>query len=104
MLAAHNASFDMKVLKAALEWYELPIPKLPYFCTLNLARKTWPKLESHTLAELAKNFKIIFKHHNALEDALTCGKLVQIAKEEFGPGKEIEDLLEYMGVEIKCLA
>ena len=104
MLAAHNASFDMKVLKAVLEWYGLPIPELPYFCTLNLARHAWPKLESHKLADLANNFKINFNHHNALEDAFACGKLVQIASGEFDPKKKIEELLEYMGVEIKCLA
>jgi len=103
LLAAHNASFDMKVLKAVLEWYKIPILESPYFCTLNLARKAWPKLKSHALSELAKNFGIIYNAHNALDDALTCGKLVQIAKEEFDPEDKIEDLLEYMGVEIKRL-
>ena len=104
MLAAHNASFDMKVLKALLEWYKIPIPLFPsYFCTLNLARKAWPKLKSHALDDLAKKFKINFKHHNALDDALTCGKLVQIAKEEFDPENKIDDFLDYMGVKVKCL-
>jgi DNA polymerase-3 subunit epsilon len=101
MLAAHNASFDMNVLKAVLEWYEIPIPKLQYFCTLSLARHAWPKLESHTLAELAEHFKIKFNHHNALEDALACGKLIQIAKEEFEPKVKIDNFIEYMGVMIK---
>jgi len=104
ILAAHNASFDMKVFKAVLEWYKFPIPELSYFCTLNLARKAWPKLKSHALDVLAKKFKINFNHHNALDDALTCGKLVQIASEEFTPRKKINDLLEYLGVEIKYLA
>jgi DNA polymerase-3 subunit epsilon len=103
LLAAHNAPFDMNVLKAVLEWYKIPIPGLSYFCTLNLARKAWPKLKSHALGALAEKFKISFKHHNALDDALTCGKLVQIAKEEFDPEDKIENLLEYMEVEIKCL-
>jgi len=102
-LAAHNAPFDMKVLKAVLEWYELPVPKLPYFCTLNLARHAWPKLESHALAELAQNFGIVYNAHNALDDALTCGKLVQMAAGEFDTEKGIEEFLEFMGVEIKCL-
>jgi len=122
LVAAHNASFDMKVLKAVLEWYKLPIPELSYFCTLDLARKAWPKLKSHALDALAKKFKINFNHHhilddtfirekkinfthhNALYDALVCGKLLEIASEEFVSGKGIEALLEYMGVEIKCLA
>ena len=102
-LAAHNAPFDMKVLNAVLEWYELPVPKLPYFCTLNLARHAWPELESHALTSLAQNFGIVYNAHNALDDALTCGKLVQMAAEEFDPGKSIDELLEFMGVEIKCL-
>ena len=29
-LAAHHAAFDMGVLWAVLEWYELEIPALPY--------------------------------------------------------------------------
>jgi DNA polymerase III subunit epsilon len=102
-LAAHNASFDMKVLNAVLEWYELPIPKLPYFCTLNLARHTWPKHKSYALTELAKKFGIIYNAHNALDDALTCGKLVQMAAEKFAPDKDIEEFLGYMGIEIMNL-
>ncbi|MDR2597168.1 MAG: 3'-5' exonuclease [Treponema sp.] len=103
LLAAHNASFDMKVLKAVLGYYELPIPRLPYFCTLYLSRHAWPKLKSHALTSLAKEFGIIYNAHNALDDAYTCGKLVQLAVEEFNHGKEIEKLLEYMCVGIKCL-
>ncbi|GBU28101.1 hypothetical protein R84B8_01659 [Treponema sp. R8-4-B8] len=103
MLAAHNASFDMKVLQSVLGWYELRVPKISYFCTLSLARYAWPKLKSHALTALAKNFGIVYNAHNALDDALTCGKLVQMAAEEFDPEKNIEDFLEYMGVEIKHL-
>jgi len=103
LLAAHNAPFDMKVLKAALEWYELPVPKFSYFCTLNLSRHAWPKLKSHALTSLAANFRITYNAHNAVEDALTCGKLVQLAVEEFGPEKKIEELLENIGIEIKQL-
>ena len=103
ILAAHNATFDMRVLKAVLEWYELPIPKLRYFCTLELARHVWSKLKSHSLTALAKKFNIVYNAHNALDDAMTCGKLVQMASEEFEEGKSIEGLLEDFGVEVKNL-
>jgi DNA polymerase-3 subunit epsilon len=103
ILAAHNASFDMRVLKAVFEWYELPIPKLRYFCTLELTRHVWPKLKSHALTALAKKFNIVYNAHNALDDAMTCGKLVQMASEEFEEGKSIEGLLEDFGVEINRL-
>jgi DNA polymerase-3 subunit epsilon len=103
LLAAHNASFDMDVLKTVLKWYGLPIPRLSYFCTLNLAHHAWPKLKSYKLNTLAKKYKIKYNAHNALDDAYTCGKLVQIAAEEFNPEKNIEEFLEYMGIEIKYL-
>jgi DNA polymerase-3 subunit epsilon len=102
-LAAHNASFDMNVLKAVLKYYELPLPELSYFCTLELARRIWPELKSHALTALARNFGIIYNAHNALDDAMTCGKLVQMAAEEFDPEKKIEEFLEYIGVQIKKL-
>jgi len=103
MLAAHNASFDMRVLKAVLELYKLGVPEISYFCTLNLARLAWPKFESHALAALAENFGIIYNAHNALDDALTCGKLVQLAAREFNCEKNIKEFLEYMGVGINYL-
>jgi DNA polymerase-3 subunit epsilon len=103
LLAAHRASFDMNVLKAVLEWYKIPLPKLSYFCTLNLAHRVWPKLKSHALTVLAKKFKIIYNAHNALDDALTCGKLVQMAAKKNDSEKKIEELLSEIEVNIKLL-
>jgi len=83
-LAAHNASFDMGVLSAVLDWYELDIPALPYFCTCNLSRRTWPHLRSHALTALARHFDIVYEAHNALDDAMTCGKLAIMSAQKFG--------------------
>jgi DNA polymerase III subunit epsilon len=102
-LAAHNAPFDMGVLWAVLEWYELDIPPLPYFCTCSLARHTWPEFESHALAALAKHFGIVYNAHNALADAETCGKLVLISAEKFGSAS-LERLLTAAEVEMNVLA
>jgi len=101
-LAAHHAPFDMGVLWAVLECYELEIPSLPYFCTCSLARHTWPELESHALAALAEHFGIVYNAHNALADAETCGKLVQMAGEKFGC-TSIERLLNAAGVGMSVL-
>lgn len=81
-LAAHNADFDMSVLRAVLEWHELTISDLRYFCTCNLARNVWPGFQSYALSTLAKNFGIVYNAHNALDDALTCGNLVLMASEK----------------------
>jgi DNA polymerase-3 subunit epsilon len=82
-LAAHNAAFDMGVLRAALAWYELPPPPIRYFCTLKLARAAWPELESHALTSLGETFGIAYDAHNALEDAQTCGIIACKAAEQF---------------------
>jgi DNA polymerase-3 subunit epsilon len=83
-LAAHNASFDMGVLRAVLVWYGLPLPCLSYFCTLKLARHTWPELNSHRLTALGAHFGITYEAHNALADAQVCGDLACRAAHQFG--------------------
>jgi DNA polymerase-3 subunit epsilon len=94
LLAAHHAAFDTRVLKSVLKWYGIPVPKLKYFCTCIMARHTWPAFESHKLTTLAEQFGITYNAHNALEDAITCGKLVQLAAEKFATGNNITALLK----------
>jgi DNA polymerase-3 subunit epsilon len=101
-LAAHNAPFDMSVLWAVLEWYELEIPVLRYFCTCSLSRHTWPGLESYSLSSLAERFGIVYNAHNALDDAKTCGKLVQMSAKKF-KGSNIMELLSASGMEMSLL-
>jgi DNA polymerase-3 subunit epsilon len=78
-LVAHKADFDMDVLRAVLAYYQIPVPKLHYFCSLKIAQKVWPELSSHALTALGKTFSITYNAHNALEDALTCGTIVCLA-------------------------
>jgi len=101
-LAAHNASFDMGVLGAVLDWYDLPVPSFSYFCTCKISRRTWPELKSHALTRLAEYFGIIYEAHNALDDAATCGKLVLMSAEKYGC-KNVEELLSVTGVRMGTL-
>ena len=105
ILAAHNAQFDMTVLRAVLEWHGLSKPDLPYFCTCALSRRVWPKFKSHALTALAKKFDIVYNAHNALDDALTCGKLVQMSAEKFALKKNssLEELFNAARIKIKSL-
>jgi DNA polymerase-3 subunit epsilon len=96
-LAAHNAPFDMGVLRAVLEWYGLPVPHLNYFCTLALARRTWPELESHALTSLGESFGITYEAHQALDDARTCGTIACMAAEKYGC-RDIKGLLKAVGL------
>ncbi|GHV77173.1 hypothetical protein AGMMS49942_19940 [Spirochaetia bacterium] len=102
-LAAHNASFDMGILKAVLEWYDLPVPRLHYFCTLMLSRNVWPRLKSHSLPNLGAHFGIVYEAHDALDDARTCGDIACLAAQETGSAT-LKELLHAARVGMKSLA
>jgi DNA polymerase-3 subunit epsilon len=91
----------MGVLRAALEWYALPIPPLKYFCTLELARAAWPGLESHALTSLGKNFGIVYDAHNALADAQTCGAIACKAAEKYSCAT-LRNLLRAAGTKLRA--
>lgn len=102
-LAAHYAVFDMGVLAAALAWYDLPVPPLRYFCTCTLARRAWPELKSHALTALGKHFGIEYNAHNALDDALTCGKIALLAAEKY-ESSSLAELLRSARMKMKKAA
>lgn len=83
-IAAHNANFDMSVLKAALAHYDIEFPSFKYFCSipvssLNIAEGVTVK---GTLEERCKYYNIALEeHHNALCDATACAQLVLYALE-----------------------
>ncbi|MCL2209402.1 MAG: 3'-5' exonuclease [Treponema sp.] len=102
-LAAHNAVFDMGVLSAVLEWYYIDVPEHPNFCTCNLARNTWRGLRSYALTSLAGHFGIVYDAHNALSDAMTCGKIALMSAEKFG-SKNVDELLSAAHLKMKHLS
>jgi DNA polymerase-3 subunit epsilon len=101
-LAAHNASFDMGVLRAVLECHGLPIPPLRYFCTLTLSRRIWPGLRSHSLPNLGAHFGIRYEAHHALDDARTCGGIACLAAMHTG-NRSLKDLLRSARMKMRRL-
>lgn len=85
-LVAHNAAFDMKVLRSALQYYDLAVPYSDYFCSVNLSRKAWKGLSSHSLGNLCSFHDISFTHHRAGEDARACAIITLKAFGELGIG------------------
>ena len=82
IVIAHNASFDLSVLRYILDEYNLPYPTLSYSCSWIISKKHWPDLLSHKLNFISDHIGFKFKHHNALEDALACANIViQICKD-----------------------
>ena len=72
LLIAHNAPFDIGILRAMLSYYDLPIPSLRYTCTVRISRKVWPQFPSHKLTDLSRRFGFDYQAHHALEDAVNC--------------------------------
>lgn len=74
-LVAHNAQFDMNVLRHTLCAWGLDVPPYKYFCTLSLSRKLWKGKPSYKLTSLAQELGWEYDAHNALADAEICGRL-----------------------------
>jgi DNA polymerase-3 subunit epsilon len=74
-LVAHNADFDMNVLRKTLYYYKQPIPKNKYYCTYQIARQLWKESPKFSLDFLCNQEKIEFVHHKSDQDAIACAKL-----------------------------
>lgn len=74
-LIAHNAGFDISVLRRTLELYNLPFPTLNYSCSYIFSKKVWERLPSYDLKTLCKVNNIPIKHHRAGEDSKATAEL-----------------------------
>ena len=87
-LVAHNAGFDMGVIRASHAVAGLTLPNLSTLCSLQVARRTY-HLDSYRLpvAAMAAGFED-FSHHDALDDARACAAIMVHAAKRH----EAEDL------------
>jgi DNA polymerase-3 subunit epsilon len=88
-LIAHNAGFDLGVLRNELERAGLAAPTIRYGCSMQLARAAWPKRApsapaNHKLSTLSDFLEIELDHHNALSDAHASGEIAVRAVAELG--------------------
>ncbi|MCK2026813.1 3'-5' exonuclease [Microbacterium sp. SSW1-47] len=76
VLVAHNAGFDLNVLRRAAEATGQICPPYRSLCSLQVARKTY-QLDSYRLplAAAAAGYDE-FSHHDALADARACAHIV----------------------------
>jgi DNA polymerase-3 subunit epsilon len=88
VLVAHNAGFDMGVLRKATEHLGLTVPDLQYACSLLISRRTY-NLESYRLNQVAYAVgHEEFDHHDALADSKACALIMIHAAKRHG----VEDL------------
>ena len=76
LLVAHNASFDMGVLKKCLRDYGIPWrSRVPGLCTVLMGRRLLPGI-SHRLNDLCAYYGIQLDHHRADSDSRACALIL----------------------------
>lgn len=81
-LVAHNAAFDMSVLRRGLDSSELDYPTTEYYCTLLMSRAHWPELPGYALPIVLAKCGLSHNHHEAASDAAAAAEvLLQIGRE-----------------------
>lgn len=103
VLVAHNAGFDMAVLKRACEATGDDCPAYRYACSLQVARKVY-QLDSYRLPYVAAEAGFAdFPHHNATADALACAHVMIDAARRLGVDS-VDALAEAVGVRVSQIA
>lgn len=81
---AHNAPFDMGVLRSSILTNHIEPPHFFHCCTVQISRKAWPNLPNHKLDTVGAFLHVDFRHHDALEDARVCAEIPLAAAEMVG--------------------
>lgn len=76
LLVAHNAVFDMGVLKKCLSDYGIEWKSyVRYLCTVQMGRRILPGM-SHKLNALCDYYGIYLNHHHAASDSRACAEIL----------------------------
>ena len=76
ILVAHNAAFDLSVLKDCITSYGiLWKPSVRYLCTVRMGRKLLPGMK-HGLDAMCEYYGIRLDHHKADSDSNACAEIL----------------------------
>lgn len=77
LVVAHNAGFDISVLRSTLSLYGIAPPPFHFACTEKVSRKKWDKLINYRLDTICRHLDIpLDNHHNAAEDSYACASIL----------------------------
>lgn len=85
-IAVHHMPFDRIAITRACDKYNLTHVQPIWLDSAKIARRTWEQFayKGYGLSNLAEFLNIEFDHYDALEDAITAGKVVFEASNIFG--------------------
>lgn len=93
VLVAHNATFDVKFLQAAVTKLLVKAPPGPILDTYPMSKVIFPDLMNHRLISLVKHLKIKAQEfHRAKQDSAYCGKLLVAMIKQLSSGGKLPSL------------
>ncbi len=99
LVIAHNAAFDISVLRHSAASRKYSPPNCRFVCSYRIAKSTWPDRWSYRLNALAEDFGIELNHHDALSDANAAAEIILAALTSHS-SETIEDMTQKLGYRI----
>lgn len=84
LVIAHNASFDMSVMRHSLASHGLEMPELRTLCTYQLAKRFYPARLKYSLECMCGDYQLPYGAHNAEGDAVSAAHLFRYLIESKG--------------------
>jgi DNA polymerase-3 subunit epsilon len=99
-LVAHNASFDMSVLRAGFESNGCALPQRDYYCTLLMSRSALPGLPGYQLPHvLTACGGTMTNHHDPKADAEACAEIA-LAIARINGAATLKELGKCVGMQV----
>ena len=95
IVVAHNAPFDIGVLRALNQLYRIDMDDFVYLDTVTISRLINPGLVNHRLNTVCEYLNVDLNHHHAQSDSFGCMAIMEEAMEQFGE-YDVETLMEKM--------
>lgn len=98
LVVAHNAPFDMSVIREECKMYGLKLPKFNFICSYSFSKTLLPGLPSYSLDFLCRYLELTeLNHHSAADDTMMTGdlfvELLRIAQVD-----DLDQLQENLGL------
>lgn len=99
MVIAHNAAFDISVLRHSAASTDYSPPPIQFACSYRMAKDTWPGRWSYRLNDLAADLQVDLDHHDALSDANAAAAITMVLLEHHSTAS-ISEMAESLGYQI----